>query len=129
MPVCVGARAAGGVPSLPSARCPVLEGGGGDVGSHHGLVPGPAAPRTVGPGGPGGGIQGKGTPLSFSSGPWLARVGGFVCPVLRALAAAHGCPTTWLLRESVGWVTGSFLQPTTEPQRGARGVWSGVLLD
>ena len=29
----------------------------------------------------------------------------------------------------MGRVTGSFLQPTTEPQRGARGVWSEVLLD
>ena len=29
----------------------------------------------------------------------------------------------------MGWVTGSFLQPTTEPQMGARGVWSEVLLD
>ena len=77
----------------------------------------------------GGGIQGRGTPLSFSSGPWLACVGGCVCPVLRAPAAGHGCPTTWPLRESVGRVTGSFLQPTTEPQRGARGVWSEVLLD
>ena len=80
-------------------------------------------------GGGGGGIQGGGTPLSFSSGPWLARVGGCVCPVLWALAAGHGCPTTWLLRESGGRVTGSFLQPTTEPQRGAQGVWSEVLLD
>ena len=30
-------------------------GGGGGIGSHHGSVPGPAAPRTVGPGGSGGG--------------------------------------------------------------------------
>ena len=29
----------------------------------------------------------------------------------------------------MGQVTGSFLQPTTEPQRGARGMWSEVLLD
>ena len=67
--------------------------------------------------------------LSFSCGPWLARVGGCVCPVLRAPAAGHGCPTTRLLRESVGRVTCSFLPPTTEPQRGAWGVWSEVLLD
>ena len=38
-------------------------------------------------------------------------------------------PTTRLLRESVGRMTGSFLRPTTEPQRGAWGVWSEVLLD
>ena len=90
----------------------------------------PVCPRALGScGGGGGGIQGRGTPLSFSSGPWLVRVGGCVCPVLRAPAAGQGCPTTWLLRESVGQVTGSFLQPTTEPQRGAQGVWSEVLLD
>ena len=86
----------------------------------------PVHPRALGSCRGGGGIQGRGTPLSFSSGPWLVRVGGCVCPVLRAPAAGHGCPTTWLLRESVGRVTGSFLQPTTEP---ARGVWSEVLLD
>ena len=90
----------------------------------------PVCPRTLGPAGEGGGVfHGRGTPLSFSSGPWLARVGGCVCPVLRAPAAGHGCPTAWLLGESVGRVTGSFLQPTTEPQRGPRGVWSEVLLD
>ena len=87
----------------------------------------PMCPRALGPGG--GGIQGRGTPLSFSSGLWLARVGGCVCPVLRAPAAGHGCPTTWLLRQSVGRWTGSFLQPTIEPQRSAQGVWSEVLLD
>ena len=90
----------------------------------------PVCPRALGScGGGGGGIQSRGTPLSFSSGPWLVHVGGCVCPVLEAPAAGHGCPTTWLLRESVGRVTDSFLQPTTEPQRGARGVWSEVLLD
>ena len=86
----------------------------------------PVCPRALGScEGGGGGIQGRGTPWSFSSGPWLVRVGGCVCPVLPAPAAGHGCPTTWLLRESVGRVT----QPTTEPHRGARGVWSKGLLD
>ena len=59
----------------------------------------------------------------------VVGVGGRVCPTLRAPAAEHGCPTTWLLRESMGGVTGSFLQATTEPEGGARGVWSEVLLD
>ena len=81
-----------------------------------------------GPGG-GGGSQGRGTPVLFSSRPWLARVWGCKCPVLRAPSAGHWCPTTRLLMESMGLVTSSFLQPTTEPQRGARGVWSEVLLD
>ena len=72
----------------------------------------------------GAGVQGRGTALSCFSGPWLVCVGGCVCPVLRAPTAGHGCPTTRLLREFVGRVTGRFLQPTTEPQRGARGVWS-----
>ena len=126
MPVCVGAHAAGVVPGqVPCSG----RGGGGTSGHTMGRCLAQLLHARLVLGGPGGGIQGRGTPLSFSSGPWLARVGGCVCPVLRAPAAGHGCPTTWLLRESVGRVTGSFLQPMTEPQRGARGVWSEVLLD
>ena len=55
--------------------------------------------------------------------------GGCVCPVLRAPAAGQGSPTLRLLGESVGRVTCGFLQPTTEPQRGARGMWPVALLD
>ena len=51
---------------------------------------------------------------------------GLVCA--RCSGPQHGCPTTRLMRESVGRVSGSFLRPTTEPQRGARGMWSEVLL-
>ena len=60
----------------------------------------------------------------------LSAFGGeCVCPVLRAPAAGQGSPTLRLLGGSVGRVTGSFLQPTTEPQRGARGMWPVALLD
>ena len=132
MPVCVGARAAGGRArsALGQVPCAGKGGGGGASGHTMGRCLAQLLHTRLVLGGPGGGGAFKaGTPLSFSSGPRLARVGGCVCPVLRAPAAGHGCPTTWLLRESVGQVTGSFLQPTTEPQKGARGVWSEVLLD
>ena len=56
MPVCVGARAAGGRAQSALGQVPYAgRGGGGGIGSHHGSVPGPAAPRTVGPGGSWGG--------------------------------------------------------------------------
>ena len=55
--------------------------------------------------------------------------GGCVCPVLRAPAAGQGSPTLRLLGESVGRVTCGFLQPMTEAQRGARGMWPVALLD
>ena len=55
--------------------------------------------------------------------------GGCVCPVLRVPAAGQGSPTLRLLGESVGRVTCGFLQPTTEPQRGAWGMWPVALLD
>ena len=42
--------------------------------------------------------------------------------MLRAPAAGQGSPTLRPLGESVGQVMCGFLQPTTEPQRGARGV-------
>ena len=80
-----------------------------------------------GPAGGGGGHSRQGHTFVVLQWAVVGACGG-LC-VLRAPAAGHGCPTTWLLRESVGRVTGSFLQPTTEPQRGARGMWSEVLLD
>ena len=54
---------------------------------------------------------------------------GCVCLVHQAPAEGRGCPTTRLLVECVGQVTCSFLQPTTEAQWGAWGVWSEVLPD
>ena len=55
--------------------------------------------------------------------------GGCVCPVLRAPAAGQGSPTLRLLGECVGRETCGLLQPTTEPQRGTRGMWPMALLD
>ena len=52
-----------------------------------------------------------------------------VCPVLWSPALRRGCPTTKLMRQSVAWVACSFLRPTTEPQRGTRGVSSEALLN
>ena len=52
-----------------------------------------------------------------------------MCPVLRAPSAGPVCPTTRLLGEFVGQVTHGFLWPTTEPQRGAWGVWPEGLVD
>ena len=88
------------------------------------------------PQGPWGGVLGTGS--GHSSTPFVSiglrsscqRVGGgWVCPVLQAPAAGQGSPTPRLLGESVGQVSCGFLQPTTEPQRGARGVWSKALVD
>ena len=70
----------------------------------------PVCPRALGSGG--GGFQGRGTPVSFSSRPWLARVGGCVCPVLQAPAAGHGCPTTRLLCGGGGGEGGQLLGAT-----------------
>ena len=67
--------------------------------------------------------------LSFSCGLWLARVGGLCVPGARGPSSGAWVPYPRLLRESLCSVTCSFLQPRTEPQRGARGVWSEVLLD
>ena len=47
--------------------------------------------------------------------------GGCVCLVLRARAAGQGSTMLRLLGKSVGWVTCSFLQPTTEPPSGCMG--------
>ena len=131
MPVCLGARAAGGRAQSALSQVPCAWQGAGTSGHtmsrclaqllHARLVLG-------GPGG-GGGHSRQGHTFVVLQRAVVGACGGCVCSVLRAPAAGHGCPTTWLLRESVGRVTGSFLQPTTEPQRGARGVWSEVLLD
>ena len=56
------------------------------------------------------------------------RVWGVVCarcsgPQQRGMGALPEAA------EGVGRVTCSFLPPTTEPQKGAQGVWSEVLLD
>ena len=78
-----------------------------------------------------GGVQGtrSGTPLFFSSGLqsscWCVGGGG----VPGALGPSRGAGEPYTMGECVGQVTCGFLQPTTEPQGGARGVWSEVLLD
>ena len=63
--------------------------------------------------------------LSFSGG----ACGGLCVPGAPGPSSGAWVPYPRLLRESVGRVTCSFLPPTTEPQRGAQGVWSEVLLD
>ena len=80
----------------------------------------PVCPRALGSlGGGGGGDSRQGTPLSLSSGPWLARVGGCVCPVLRAPAAGHG----WHVGGGGGGDTGSKGPPPRELQWTAGQSW------
>ena len=125
--MCRCARCGGACPVCPQPGALCWQGEGGTSGHTMGRCLAQLLHARLLLGGPGGGAFNAGAHLCRSPAGRGWRVwGGCVCPVLRAPAAGHGCSTTWLLRESVGQVTGSFLQPTTKPQRGARGVWSEV---
>ena len=63
-------------------------------------------------------VAGCGPPVGVSGG---LCVHGALGPSSEAWVPYHKAAG-----ESVGRVTCGFLQPTTEPQRGARGVWSEV---
>ena len=81
--VCVGARAAGGraQSALGLVPCAGRGGGGRRVTPWVGAWPSCSTHGWPwGPGGGGGGIQGRGTPLSFSSGPVVGACGGLCVP-------------------------------------------------
>ena len=60
----------------------------------------------------------------------LSACGGGMCvPGAPGPSSGAGEPYTKAAGESVGRVTCGLLQPTTEPQRGARGMWPVTLLD
>ena len=85
--------------------------------------------RAMGVLGGGGGFHGRGTPFVVLLRAVVGACGGLCVPGAPGPSSGAWVPYPRLLRESVGRVTCSFLPPTTEPQRGARGVWSEVLLD
>ena len=75
------------------------------------------------------GSTGRGTPFVVLLRAVVGACGGLCVPGAPGPSSGAWVPYLRLLRESGGRVTSSFLPPTTEPQRGARGVWSEVLLD
>ena len=124
MPVYVGACGALGRSALGQVPCAGRVWGEGASGHTMGRCLAQLLHAPLVLGGLGGGDLRQGHTFVVLQRAVVGACGGLncVCPVRRAPVAGHGCPTTWLLREFVVRVTGSFLHPMTEPQRGARGV-------